>query len=142
MIDASRDTTGPPSADRGRLDPRLRRVAETRKAAFRPYARYGAPVPGLEWLPLGGAHDSDRGDHGDHYECFLLRFAPGAASHPHEHTGYEEFMVLEGELIDADGTVFRAGDFVHFEPGSRHWSHAPAGCLLLVILRGRNRPLE
>ncbi len=100
--------------------------------AFEPYDRYSQPVEGLSWVNVSWDAERSQGS-------FLLRFAPGAASLPHEHTGYEEFHVLEGELIDDDGTVFRAGDFVSFEPGSVHSSSSPGGCLLAVFMRGRNR---
>ena len=43
---------------------------------------------------------------------------PGAQSVPHMHMGFEEFLMIEGELIDSDGTVFKSGEFVSFEPGS------------------------
>ena len=118
------------------LDPAMRRVVSTADPDFRPYDRYGKLVPDLEWFPLSGETGNDE------YECFLIRFKPGASSSPHEHTGTEEFLVLEGELEDPDGTVFKAGDFVSYQPGSRHYSVSPKGCVLLVNLRGRNRPLD
>ena len=37
--------------------------------------------------------------------------------------GFEEFLMLEGELIDPDNKIFKKGDFVTFEPGSTHSSH-------------------
>jgi anti-sigma factor ChrR (cupin superfamily) len=67
---------------------------------------------------------------------------PGARSKPHEHMGHEEFLVLEGHLIDVDGAEYQAGDFVRFLPGSKHSSHTVDGCLLMVALRGDNRPLS
>ena len=57
-------------------------------------------------------------------------------------TGHEEFLMLDGELIDCDGQVFKRGDYVHFQPGSKHSSTTPKGCTLLVILRGNNRTLR
>ncbi|MGH6719807.1 MAG: cupin domain-containing protein, partial [Alphaproteobacteria bacterium] len=54
----------------------------------------------------------------------------------------EEFLVLDGELVDNDGTVFRTGDYVAFQPGTRHVSAAPGGCLLAVFMRGPNRLLD
>ena len=42
----------------------------------------------------------------------------------------------EGELTDDDGTVFKAGDFVRFEPNSEHSSFSENGCTALVILSG------
>ena len=111
----------------------LRKVQST--AALRPYDRFGKESRNLEWLPLSGAFGSD-------YECFLLRFKPGASSMPHEHTEAEEFLVLEGELEDCDGAKFQAGDFVAYRKGSRHFSRSRSGCLLLVIVRGTNRLLN
>ena len=67
---------------------------------------------------------------------------PGAKSMPHQHTGYEEFLILEGELIDADNKVFKKGDFITFEPGSFHSSYTKNGCLILVFMRGINLPTK
>lgn len=117
-------------------DSALRRIVCTADEAFRPYDRYGKPNPDLSWLPLS------RDDDGE-YEAFLIRFEPGGSSTLHEHTGTEEFLVLEGELEDSDGTVLRTGDFVSYPPGSRHSSVSPTGCILAVFLRGgTNRAIE
>ncbi len=50
--------------------------------------------------------------------------------------------MISGSLVDCDGTTYQTGDFVVFAPGSKHYSHSPEGCLLLVVLRGENRKLE
>ena len=42
-------------------------------------------------------------------------------------------MVLEGHLIEDDGTVLGPGDYVCFEEGSRHNSRTEDGCLLIVF---------
>lgn len=117
------------------LDASLRHIAKTSSDQFKPYNRYGDPVAGMSWLPLSGELLNGQ------FECFLLRMQAGARSNPHEHTGHEEFLMLQGELVDCDGKTFRSGDYVRFEPGSKHSSHSPEGCTLLVILRGNNRPL-
>lgn len=120
----------------GLLDPALRRVIATGETAFRPYDRYGEAVPGLSWLPLSAESETEgRG-------CYLLRFAPGSGSLPHEHSAVEEFLVLEGELVDSDGKSLTAGDFVSYRAGSRHSSTSPRGCLILVFLREGNRLLS
>ena len=111
-----------------------RTVVAASERAFRPYDRYGKVIAGLSWLPLGQDDDPE-------HITYLLRFDPGTASVPHEHTGVEEFLVLEGRLIDDDGTVFEAGTFVRFEPGTRHSSSAPDGCTVFVNLLGHNTPL-
>ncbi len=115
-----------------KIDRRI--VASAGSEGFRPYDRYGAVVEGLSWMPL-------RYDAGAGTGSFLLRFAPGSASVPHEHGGVEEFVILDGFLIDADGRRLTAGEVVSFAPGSQHHSRAPEGCTLAVFLRGRNRLL-
>jgi anti-sigma factor ChrR (cupin superfamily) len=117
------------------LDTNLRQIISTTSDQFKAYDRYGEPVAGMFWVPLSGELRNGT------YECFLLRMDAGARSKPHEHTGIEEFMVLEGELVDCDGCHYRSGDFVRLLAGSKHSSHTPNGCTLLVILRGNNRPL-
>jgi len=118
------------------LDASLRQIIATTGEQFRPYDRYGAPIAGMSWIPLSG--ETGNGS----YECFLLRMNAGARSQPHEHTGHEEFLVVDGELIDCDGQVFKRGDYVRFQPDSKHSSSTADGCTLLVILRGNNRPLD
>ena len=70
---------------------------------------------------------------------YVLKMEPGAKSIPHEHINYEEFYMLDGELVDADGKVFKKGDIVSFEPGSKHSSYTKNGCLILVFMRSRNK---
>ena len=112
-----------------------RRVVSRADLDFRPYDRYGAPIPGMSWHPVTDERESGEAS-------FFLKFEPGARSRPHEHVATEEFLMLEGELVDPDGRVFKAGDFVSYPPGSRHASHSPGGCVMLVFLRARNRTLE
>ena len=113
----------------------LRKLIRTPDETFQIYSRYGKPLPGVEWLPLSGGAETGN-------EVYLIRFDPGSRSHPHIHQGSEEFLVLDGELTDYDGVVFRRGDFVRFEPGSEHWSFSEKGCTLFVILAGgTNQPL-
>ena len=116
------------------LDPATRTIVTACLDGMRPFDRYGVVNGSMEWQPLSRNEASG-------YEAFALRIHPGSRSTPHEHTRGEEFLVLEGELVDCDGQVFRAGDFVRYEPGSMHWSHSPGGCLLLVVLHGTNRRL-
>ena len=72
---------------------------------------------------------------------YLMTMAPGASSRPHRHEGAEEFYVIEGDLVDFDGHVYRAGDFVHLPGGSAHTSLSPNGCKLLVTHWGRTAPV-
>ena len=101
---------------------------------FVPYDTYGTAIEGMSWRNISRDPETGLGS-------FLLRMAPGARSRPHEHVAIEEFYVIEGELVDSDGSVFRAGDFVSFRAGSVHASWSPRGCVLAVFLRAINRPL-
>ena len=56
--------------------------------------------------------------------------------------GYEEFLILEGELIDSDGTIFKKGDFISYKPESGHYSHTKKGCLILTFMRGQNKQIN
>jgi anti-sigma factor ChrR (cupin superfamily) len=118
------------------LDINLRQVISSGSSEFKPYDRYGEPIPGMSWIPLSGKMLNGE------FESFLLRMDAGSRSRPHEHMGMEEFLMIDGDLIDCDGTMFRKGDFVSFEAGSKHSSHTPNGCTLLVMLRGNNRSLS
>ena len=62
---------------------------------------------------------------------------PKARSNPHEHEGPEEFFILEGDLVDHDGYIYKEGDFVSLNGGSRHYSHSPSGCTIVVTHRGK-----
>ncbi len=55
---------------------------------------------------------------------------------PHEHLGTEEFVILEGEIMDHDGWVYRPGDCVSLAKGSRHFSSSNTGAIVAVFVRG------
>ena len=67
---------------------------------------------------------------------------PGAKSIYHQHTSCEEFFMLDGELIDLDNKILKKGDFVTYEPGSEHSSYTKNGCLVLVFMRSKNKPIK
>ncbi len=49
--------------------------------------------------------------------------------------------MLDGELTDPDGKVFKKDDFVTFEPRSKRSSYTKNGCLVLVFMRGINKAI-
>lgn len=72
----------------------------------------------------------------------LLKFEPGAMTPLHEHTGLEQTYVIEGSLIDHDGTV-SAGNFAWRQAGSVHQAHAgPEGSLHISFFSMPNRMLD
>ena len=113
-----------------------RKITNLQSLNFKPFDNYGAVVPGMSWYKI--SYDKASGGHG----TYVLKMEPGAKSLPHKHTGYEEFLMLDGELIDLDGKIFKKGDFITFEPGSQHSSHTKNGCLILVFMRGINLPTK
>ena len=112
-----------------------RRITDLYNLKFEPFDNYGSVVPGMSWYKI--SYNKKAGGQG----TYVLKMDPGAKSLPHQHTGYEEFLMLDGELIDPDGKVFKKGDFVTFEPGSTHSSYTKNGCLVLVFMRGINKPI-
>ena len=101
---------------------------------FEPFDNYGKPIEGMSWHKISYEKEKGQGS-------YILKMDPGAKSIPHEHVNYEEFYMLDGELIDADGKIFKKGDFISFEPGSKHSSFTEKGCLILVFMRSRNKTI-
>jgi anti-sigma factor ChrR (cupin superfamily) len=112
-----------------------RKITNLYNLKFEPFDNYGAVVPGMSWYKI--SYNRDAGGQG----TYVLKMDPGSKSLPHEHTGYEEFLMLDGELTDPDGKVFKKGDFITFYPGSTHSSYTKDGCLVLVFMRGINKPI-
>ena len=112
-----------------------RKITNPYDLEFIPFDNYGVTVPGMSWHKI--SYNKENGGQG----TYVLKMEPGAKSLPHEHTGFEEFLMLDGELIDPDGRIFKKNDFVSFEPGTKHSSHTVKGCLVLVFMRGINQLL-
>jgi len=112
-----------------------RKITNLYNADFVPFDNYGVAVPGMSWHKI--TYSKENGGQG----TYILKMKPGAKSLPHKHEGFEEFLMLDGELTDPDGKVFKKGDFISFEPGSEHSSHTIKGCLVLVFMRGINQLL-
>lgn len=103
-----------------------RRVLNMRRTAYLPYDLEGPLQPEMDWFPVSFDRATGQG-------CYVMRMRPGAVTIAHTHPGMEEFLILEGELIDDDGTVFRTGDFVSYRPGTRHSSRTESGCVIAVF---------
>lgn len=103
-----------------------RSITSIATTPFKPYDLEGPIQQNMSWLPITYRKEAGVGS-------YFMRMQPGAQTIAHDHPGYEEFLILEGELIDSDGTVFKAGDFVSFAPGTHHSSRTDTGCLLAVF---------
>lgn len=119
------------------IQPHERKIANIRdEAAFVPYDPEGVSERGTSVLKLNPDMPRDVG-------FYIYRMEPGAQSTPHRHGGAEEFLMLEGELIDNDGTVYKPGDVVWLAGGTEHTSHTETGCLIAVYAEaGEEAPDE
>ena len=102
---------------------------------FKPFDKYGEPVKGWSWHKITF-------DEKTNFGTYISKLDPGTKTIPHIHTGYEEFLVLEGEFIDSDGTIFKKGDFISYKPNSSHSSFTKKGCLILTFMRGQNNRIN
>jgi quercetin dioxygenase-like cupin family protein len=103
-----------------------RRVFALAATGFEPYDLDGPLQPEITWQPISFDRASQQGS-------YVMRLAPGARTIAHVHPGYEDFLILEGELTDSDGRVLGRGDFVSYPPGSRHYSWTTTGCVIAVF---------
>jgi len=109
------------------IDSADRVVVNIAEADFSPFVSDGNEVPGQSYLQLDHSFAPGVGFH-------IYRMAPGTWSQPHEHTCAEQFLVIDGEVEDHDGTVYRKGDFVLLKEGTRHNSFSRDGCTLAVFV--------
>ncbi len=108
------------------IKPNQRKVANVYDdAAFSPYDPSGLNETGTHFIQLNPDSERDVG-------FYIYRMAPGARSTPHRHGGAEEFLIVDGELIDNDGTTYRQGDVVWLAAGTEHSSYTETGCLVAV----------
>src|SRR5262245_15223833 len=104
-----------------------RLIVNINQAAFKPFVIDGQAIEGQSFLQLDDTFPEGTGFH-------IYRMAPGSSSQPHEHTSHEQFLVLEGEVKDNDGFVYRPGDFVLLKRGTQHSSYSEKGATLAVFI--------
>lgn len=102
-----------------------RTVVNAHTTPFLPYDLEGPAQPEMSWLPV--SYDPETG-----LGSYFMRMEPGAVTIEHDHDVMEDFLILEGDLVDSDGAVFGPGDFVTYEAGTRHNSWTENGCLIAV----------
>jgi hypothetical protein len=108
----------------------LRTVANIKTLKWELLDQPGLPGEKVWWYNL--SYDPVLGN-----GSYLYKMEAGTRSNPHKHAGPEEFFILEGDLIDSDGYVYKTGDFVSLAAGSRHNSTSPNGCVIVVTHRGK-----
>ncbi len=117
------------------IAPGERRIASIHTAEFTPFVYPDGVALGDAILQLDEERELGVGFH-------VYRMPPGMVTRGHRHNGHEQFLILEGELHESDGTVLKAGDLVFYRDGSEHNSYTPGGCLLAVHIAGPETPVE
>ena len=112
-----------------------RLITKISKVKFKPFDNYGKVFKGMNWHKITYNLKNGQGS-------YILKLKPNTRTPYHKHTNFEEFIILEGELIDPDGKVFTKGNIVTFEPNSKHSSYTKNGCLILVFMRAHNKAIN
>ncbi|MGB3146623.1 MAG: cupin domain-containing protein [Paracoccaceae bacterium] len=106
-----------------------RKIVNIRDGAFEPFLYPDGTALGDAVLQLDSDQPLGVGFH-------VYKMPAGMTTLGHRHNGHEQFLILEGELHESDGTILRAGDLVFYKDGSEHHSYTPNGCLLAVHIAG------
>jgi anti-sigma factor ChrR (cupin superfamily) len=117
------------------IDSKDRRIANIADADFTGFVYPDGVTLGDSILQLDDDKPLGEGFH-------VYKMPAGMTTRSHRHNGHEQFLILEGELIESDGTVFRKGDMVFYRDGTEHNSYTPNGCLLAVHIARSETPLE
>lgn len=115
------------------IAPQDRLVANIHKAEYQPFIYPDGTALGDRVLQLDASQPLGVGFH-------VYYMPPGMRTLGHRHNGHEQFLILEGELHESDGTVLRKGDLVFYRDGTEHNSYTPDGCLLAVHIAGPEFP--
>ncbi len=101
-----------------------RRIIHTATAKFDVYDYEGPVQEDMEKLDLSYDPETGQG-------VYMIRMEPGAETIRHVHRRREEYLILEGDVVESDGTVLGPGDYVIYQPGSEHNSRTVNGCLVI-----------
>lgn len=101
------------------------------RAGERPWLAF---LPGVKLQPL-------RVDREQCTQTSLWRLDAGATIPPHDHTGEEECLVLEGS-VDFEGQLYVAGDFLLAPPGLHHTEFVSPGGAVLMIRSELSGPID
>ena len=77
-----------------------RKITKLNNLKFEPFNKYGETIKGWSWHKISFNDKTNFG-------TYISKLDPETRTLKHLHTGYEEFLILEGELIDSDGMIFK-----------------------------------
>jgi len=101
-----------------------RQIVNTNTAKYSVYDFGGPALEGIHQLDL--SYDQKSG-HG----AYMIKMEPGTITTKHVHTVREEYLIMEGDMVESDGTVLGPGDYVIYEPGTEHNSRTINGCTII-----------
>ena len=104
-----------------------RKVINIDNGEFKPLVDDDGRVDG-EVLQINLNHELGCGFH-------IYRMPPGHTTTRHVHEGDEDFLMLEGEIVDHDGFRYKKGDLVWLEGGTEHNSYTEHGAVMAVFFR-------
>ncbi|MBT5432049.1 MAG: cupin domain-containing protein [Alphaproteobacteria bacterium] len=111
-----------------------RKVVNWHDAGFARYPSLPETADPIDWHPIRANEETGEG-------FYIVKFHPGSSSALHEHTGVEEFIMLDGTLTDPDGTTYGTGDCISLPAGSVHGSFSEKGCVTVAMISGPLRTL-
>ena len=103
-----------------------RTIINTKTANFSVYQEEGPVQDDMSILHLSYDKNTGQG-------AYMMRMQPGSITIPHTHERREEYFIIEGDLIEDDGTKLGPGDYIIYEPGTYHNSRTENGCVLIGI---------
>ena len=69
-----------------------RKITNLKNLKFKPFNKYGEPIHGWQWHNISF-------DKKTNFGTYISKLEPGTKTIKHTHEGYEEFLILDGELI-------------------------------------------
>ncbi|MFT5112192.1 MAG: mannose-6-phosphate isomerase-like protein (cupin superfamily) [Parasphingorhabdus sp.] len=100
------------------------RLVNTDTAEYEPYDFAGPALAGISQLNLSYNRETGHGS-------YIVRMEPGTVTTSHVHTVREEYLVLEGDVVEAGGRLLGPGDYIIFEPGTEHCTRTINGCTII-----------
>jgi hypothetical protein len=83
------------------IAPADRKIANIHSAAFKPFVYPDGTALGDSILQLDDGIELGTGFH-------VYRMPAGMTTMGHRHNGHEQFLILDGELHESDGTILKA----------------------------------
>ena len=102
----------------------LRQVINTNDTEYAVYDFGGPVLKDIGQLDL--TYNRETG-----FGAYMIRMQPGSETTHHVHTVREEYLIIEGDVVESDGLELGPGDYVIYEPGSEHTSRSVNGCVLI-----------